>query len=511
MLIPGVDWLLDCTPRPVQLEALSRSLLGKAWYSANGVPIAPGPWQIHNGPARGWGHFLDMRLGKTATLLNEFAILHRDYGVKWLVVLSPNKFKDGWRTEALRLGLLDMDPFVFESGPKALQNMRQYMRGRTYGILVLNHESIRIVDVFNELMSLMASATSTLAVDESAVFRNRTAHTTKLALRLASNAAFVRALSGLPAPNSVLDLFSQFRLMGYLNNVAFSTFAASFAVMGGYKGYQVRGVKNESALNAMLSLCSFRARRQDWGTWHEPDMELVELGMTSKQKEMYATMERHFVAMLENGPTVSVKNVITQAVKLQQISSGYVLDKDGQVHHIEEFSKVPKVVDLLDRLDNYIPGKTIVLYHFAETGRLLRNLLKDRDIACIYGASDMARDGLGIESEKDRFNKDPSCRVLVGQISATKYGHTLVGTKQMPCETTIYLENSYSLDDRAQSEQRNQGAHQTGPVTIVDYASTRIEKRVILALQRKADIAAALMSQANAPLSKGANRPPSFS
>ena len=82
---------------------------------------------------------------------------------------------------------------------------------------------------------------------------------------------------------------------------------------------------------------------------------------------------------------------------------------------------------------------------------------------------------------------------MLGQSKAIKYGHTLMGLPNDPCLTTIYFENSYSLDDRAQSEERNQGEGQQGAIHVVDYVSSPIEERVIAALQRKEDVAAAIM------------------
>ena len=61
------------------------------------------------------------------------------------------------------------------------------------------------------------------------------------------------------------------------------------------------------------------------------------------------------------------------------------------------------------------------------------------------------------------------------------------------CETTIFFENTYSLDDRAQVEQRNQGEGQQSAINIVDYISSPVEKDVITALIRKESISAVIL------------------
>ena len=64
-------WLLNCEPREVQLEALNRS------YFCDG------------GPKRGWGHFMEMRLGKTPAALNEYLLLRRDTDIRRMLVIAP--------------------------------------------------------------------------------------------------------------------------------------------------------------------------------------------------------------------------------------------------------------------------------------------------------------------------------------------------------------------------------------------------------------------------------------
>jgi len=66
-------WMLNGEPRPVQVEALKRSY-----------------------KKEGWGHFLDMRLGKTATVINEFAQYIHDFDMRYMLVLTPNRFKPDW-------------------------------------------------------------------------------------------------------------------------------------------------------------------------------------------------------------------------------------------------------------------------------------------------------------------------------------------------------------------------------------------------------------------------------
>ena len=76
-----MDWLLKEPPRPVQIRALEEA-----------------------GGRRGWGHFLDMRLGKTRLALAEFLVARKRGAVVRAVVICPNSLKQTWANEAALSG-----------------------------------------------------------------------------------------------------------------------------------------------------------------------------------------------------------------------------------------------------------------------------------------------------------------------------------------------------------------------------------------------------------------------
>jgi hypothetical protein len=96
-----------------------------------------------------------------------------------------------------------------------------------------------------------------------------------------------------------------------------------------------------------------------------------------------------------------------------------------------------------------------------------------------------------IEEQKNAFQADPSCRVILLQAAAGKYGHTLLGGSDRDdhCSTTIFFENSYSLDTRSQLEDRSHRHGQTAnSVLYLDLYATSMDKKVVKALQRKQSI-----------------------
>lgn len=476
----NINWLLLGSPRPVQLEALSRSYLGIA--HRNVLSDEDQPHQFNGeGPLKGYALFLEMRSGKSSILLNEYLMLKRQGLVNKLFIIAPNKFKEGWVTEAKKFGVIDpIHAFESTKRPAAIKFIENGGE-----VIVTNYESL-LSDANMSIFEDFVDRNTLIAADESVKIKNRSTQFFKNAMILRKQAEYARILTGKPVVQGPHDLYSQLRFIGELDGFNFYAYRNKFCKMGGFKGKQVVGAKNEDQLHQILNRCAFVAKRSDWSTTFSVDYEIRKIEMLPDQRELYLAMEEEFMIWLSQEKAVTVDQVITKHIKLQQISSGFIIDEDGKTHVLVPPRKLPKFVELLDSLENEIIGKTIVVvYHQYAVDMLYEQLINEFNPALICGSDKMRKLGLSVEDEKEKFNNDPKCRVLIGQVSAIKYGHNLMGSKDDPCLTTIYYENTYNLDDRSQSEQRNQGVDQTTGTFIIDYASSPVESSITLGLQRK--------------------------
>lgn len=453
-------WTLNGSPRPVQVEALNKSY-GK----------------------KGWGHWLEMRLGKTATALNEYAQYMHDFDVRYMLVLAPNKFKPDWILAAKKWGLtVPMHEFK-SSDEKALV---KFVKDNRCGLVVVNYEALTYKKNVDAIMSVVGPDTMIVA-DESIKLKNPSSTTFKAALSLAKECGYRRTLSGKPLTQGVHDLFGQLKFMGELDGWQFSLFKAAFCVMGGFQGKQVLGAKNEDRLKVILDACSFKARKIDWiEGFEKPDYSTRTVRLTGRQRELYDQMQRDFVACI--GKTViTADQVITRLIKQSQIASGFIIDEEGKVTNLMPVQENPRILAVKSILDDELSTKLIVFVHYRHSIGLLEQALKEYNPAVIKGGAD------DVVEQKRKFNEDESCRVLIGQIDASKYGHELIGSETSPCVTMVFFENSYSNDARSQCEERNQFGDKSVGLSIIDMTSTGLDEKVIFALQKKEDVAAAIL------------------
>lgn len=498
MTAPHPDWLLSCEPREAQLEALRRSWWGLCTRDSLDGPEIRRPVPGHTGePRRGWGHFMEMRVGKTPTHLNEGMLLRRDYGVKWHVVLSPNAFKEDWPLEAEKFGY-DAPAIVFDSTRSDYTSKFIAKNRSTGGLIAVNYEALK----YKKNIAVLKEAIGTntlIGADESISLANPDSLQSKAALDLAKDCGWRRDLSGKPVSQGPHDLYAQLRFIGEQNGVMAAAFRRKFCQIGGFQGRIVTGAREDTAdeLTAILERCSFNARKIDWlktpGKDYAP---LRHIKMLPEQQAIYDRMEKEFIVELSDGTIVAADQIITKLLKLSQISSGYIIDEDGRTHWLVPHDKNPKIQELRHMLREEIGTKAILVCNSVAMMDALGDTLTEYRPAFIRGQIWHNKNGRDLVAEKNRFNEDSACRVLIGQEVSLKYGHTLVGTHSDPCHTTIFVENSYSLNDRSQCEERNQGATQTAPITIFDFITSPIMTKAIEALQRKEDVASSVLGYA---------------
>lgn len=489
-----VDWLLKGEPREAQIEAIRRSYYGEALWDRSPTKFPneeSNPRQLHNGPRKGWGHFLQMRLGKTPTFLNEFALFRRDFDYKWSVVFTPAKFKLDWPLEADRFGL-DAPSHAFRSTEHEKAQSFIDKNQKTGGLIAVNYEALRYKKNLAILEQVIGDRTF-LGADESVIIKNPESIYTDRCLMLSKDAGAIRAMSGKPIIHGPHDIWSQMRFYHELDGINYYAWRGSYCKLGGFKGKQVIGIREEKKerFYSTIEKSCWMPRRVDWMKTFGVDYVERYMPLEDEQMRLYRQMQEDFLVELANGTIISADQIVGKLLKMQQISSGFLYDEFGKIHWLVPPTKNTKLQGIKEILTNELPPdeKALIFTCFTPFTNLLREELKEFGVAGIWkGQTDEE-----LIEEKRRFNNDPNCRVFYANTKAVKYGNTLMGTPDNPCTNLIFAENWYSLDDRAQGEERPQGSGQVAPLTVWDFLCTPHDRAPVRAMQRKEDISAMLM------------------
>lgn len=415
---------------------------------------------------KGYGYWLEMGMGKTLVCLTEFNDLLLQDKVDCMIVLCPNSLIGVWKEE------IERHAFPYPTGVYTAPDA---------GVGIWNYESI-IARAGDELIRIIKERRVYVVLDESVAIKNPRAKRTKRLLSVAEHMDYVRCLSGAPIVQSPFDAWAQLRVLGCgdINPNPFG-FRNRYCVMGGWQGKQIVAAKNIDQLNEIMSTWGFIAKKKDWLDLPEQLYSTRQYTMTELQQKHYDEMRRHLFTMVED-EAVSVQMAVHQLGKMQQIASGFVMDETSKARHIP--GKNPKL-ELLKEIVGELDSKVIVFTAYRYSTEMLA-----REFTCPFIMGGMSE--ADIKANKNWFNAD-GAKVFVAQVASGKYGLTLLGTEEMPCHTSIYYENTYSLDARIQSEARNHRHGQHYPVTYIDMVGSAVERKIIAALQRKADLAKTIM------------------
>jgi SNF2 family DNA or RNA helicase len=437
----------------------------------------------------GFAYFMEMGLGKTLTALTEFMELVAAKEATRLVVICPNSFKSGWADE-IKKHNMDFHFHIFESGDDHATKTFLETDFNRPPVLIINYEAIRshytqsVIEFFTKKRNCM------LVLDESIQIKTFDSLQTKAALKICTSFRYRRVMSGKPQTQGPHDLWAQLKAIDAMQSNYFP-FKTTFCRMGGFKGKKVIGAQNEELLAAKVGSHIFWATKKEW-------TDLPSKLYTTRQYELGPVLEKHykemedgFVTWLSETEYVSVEAFITKYIKLAQIQSGFIITEQGNVVELVSPEQNPRFKLVRDVMDE-TQSKIVVPYVHRYTRQILERVLKDFNPVTLHGGMKPS----AIQSVKDTFNNDARYRAILVQIRAGKYGHTLLGgIGKDSCSTMVFAENSYSLDDRSQIEDR---IHRHGQVAesclYVDLWGTELDRRVAKALQDKEDMAQAVFS-----------------
>lgn len=452
-----MSWPFEMSPLPVQKKALEMA-----------------------DESTSFAFFMDPGTGKTGTVMAEFTTLCEKGVVDLLFVVCPNNLRANWASEAEKMGFKYEVSIFPDPAPKK-------------GMWIVNYEKL-ISNSFDKMFKVLKARKFYAVCDESHRIKNFKAKTAKTAIFLFDFATVKRVMTGTPMANSVVDLWSQLRAIGkHGSHRTPYTFRNRYGVMGGWMGKQIVGTQNEDELKLVLSHCSFRARKKEWMA-SLPPKAYYTLGyeMNARQKEAYKKIMKDRLLIFDDGSEVTAQMVITALMKMQQITSGFTLDDDGLVVDLCE-GKNPKM-DAIKEMMEDATGKVIMFAHYRHTVNLLERAMQEYNPLVVRGGMDPD----DIRDIVKAFNNDDSHRVIIAQTATAKEGLTLLGTKDMPCYTTVFVENTYSLIDRTQAEDRNHRHGQTAEqVLYYDLVGSPIESKIIRALQDKRDLVKTVMENRN--------------
>ena len=446
-----------------------------------------------------YAYFMEMGTGKSKVLVDNIAMLYDKGKINAALIIAPKGVYRNWFSGEIPNHLashIDHKTVLWTATTSKTKDKEYQQLFKTdfdLHILVMNVEAFSTKKGLEFATKFLNCHKTIMAIDESTTIKTPTAKRTKAILALGKLVKYRRILTGSPVTKSPLDLYTQCNFLHeeLLGFNSYYTFRNRYATMidrnfGGRRVQIVGGYKRLDELSDSLKKFSYRVLKED--CLDLPDKIYIqrEVELSDEQRQIYSTMKSAALAQLK-GKMATAPHVLTQLMRLHQISCGHLKNDDDTITEIKN-NRMSELLDVLDEVE----GKVIIwanyVYDIKQIVKAISKKFGEDSIVQYYGAIDAETRQKNIE----RFqNPESDARFFIGNPQTGGYGITLTAANNV-----IYYSNGYDLEKRLQSEDRAHRIGQKKSVTYVDFITPKtVDEKIVKALRKKMNIATEIMGE----------------
>jgi SNF2 family DNA or RNA helicase len=447
----------------------------------------------------GFAFFFCPGTGKTLTTISTLRNLYnRDRRIAPTLILAPVIVLENWKAEWEKFSKVDPERVVVLSGPIKKRIATIDRTVNLYGdgvIFITNYDPLYKADF---LSALMGWGPEYLVLDESHKVKTHNSKRSKACHQLSKIVRRCFLLSGTPILNNSLDIFSQYLCLdkGKRFGKNFFTFRNKYfydknAGMPKDRHFPDWQPRKDTypEMNKLIYEVAMRAKKSDCLDLPPLIQKTVEVELSPEQKRLYKSMERDFIAFLEDSDKAIVAQLaITKTLRMRQILSGFIKTDDDKITLLKRTPREAALEELLEEITG--EHKVLVWSVFKAEYEIIRKVCKRLKLPFVEahgGISNKAK-----YEAVEAFNTDPKVRVFIGHPGALGIGINLVASSY-----SIYYSRDYSLEQRDQSQARNYrgGSEQHESITHIDIvAKETIDEVILKSLENKTNIAEEILA-----------------
>lgn len=420
----------------------------------------------------------DQGLGKTKQIIDIACVNKRGGSKHCLIICGVNGLKYNWESEV-----------AIHSNEKAwILGTRYTKKGKKFigtsqdklndldnlpdcYFIITNIETLRqlsykknnrtvfpIVDKINMLCK--TGNIDCIVFDEAHKAKNPTSQQGKALLALKCKRKV--ALSGTFLMNSPMDLYVPLKWTGYIGD-SFYAFKKHYCVLGGFGGTDILSYKNLDELQNIMSVAMLRRLKTEVLDLPPKirSTEYVEMG--TKQAKIYEEVK---TALRKDIDKIKLSNnPMSELIRLRQATAYTGILSTT----VTESAKMDRLEELVEELHNK-NEKCIIFSNWSAVTEVIKNKLYKYNPAYITGDVDETTRNI----EKERFQKDDKCEVMIGTIGALGTGFTLTAA-----QTVIFMDSPWNRALKDQAEDRAHRIGTKGTVNIITLVTKNTIDEVI--------------------------------
>jgi SNF2 family DNA or RNA helicase len=446
-----------------------------------------------------FAYFMEMGTGKSKVLIDNMSILYDKGLINGALIIAPKGVYKNWFDSEIPTHMathIEKKMVLWESSAGKSKEKELgilFESSHDFHILIMNVEALSTKKGKQFAEKFLNCHRTLMAIDESTTIKNPGAIRTKTIIGLGKNVLYKRILTGSPVTKSPLDLYTQCWFLDpwLLDQQSYYSFRTRYALtrkinVSGRQVEIVVGYRNLGELSEKLKPFSHRVLKDDCLDLPPKTYMKRTIQLSEEQSKVYKQMKEIALATL-NGKITTTHNVITQLMRLHQITCGHFKSDDGVTQTLKS-NRLDELMDVLSEME----GKAVIWAHYRYDIEVIVEAIKkeygDKSIVTYYGDTSTEDRQKAIKLIQD---PNSSVRFIVGTPQTGGYGITLTGASTM-----IYYSNGYDLEKRQQSEARIDRIGQTKNMTYIDIiAEGTVDEKIVKALRTKVNIATEVMGE----------------
>ena len=414
------------------------------------------------------GEFSDFGTGKSKVALDLIRWRRERKEIEKAIILAPANVFPNWEVEIKTH--TDLDYALGEIPRKVppivvLSYDGLKVKGGTKKKAIWKNE--RLVKV----LALARKWRTQLICDESTKVKTPGASRTKAAIILSDNCTNRLLMTGVPIPNSLEDLWSQFRVMDARSvGLNFYRWRARYFYKRKWE-YKWKPRENTLAsIKGLVQTYGIRFEREDCLDLPETTYGVRWVELTAEQRRVIDLLSNDSTEFTwRNYPTMQIPNQAIRNMKKYEVAQGFLyFDKERK--HVYQFPNNPKTALAKELCEDWIVGDTkgVIYTAFTQQKNDLYSELES------YAPVD----------QMQPFQENPDHKLFIDHVSQG------IGVTLHRANITIYTSNTFSLEDRIQSEARIRRIGQGKKQYYIDILAKDcpIEDRVYNCIRHKKDI-----------------------
>ena len=284
--------------------------------------------------------FVGVGIGKTSATLNALNQLFRSKQTTGALILAPMRVAN--LTWPMEVQQWEDFSWMRVANLRTQAGRRAFLLGKAH-LYVCNFEGIPKLLELIKIRSKqgLQPPYDTLIVDESTKIKNPSAKRPQAYRRTVKPEDHKRiwALTGTPAPNSLLDLFAQVRFVdgGKRLGHAFDLFKQTYFKQSGYGGYKWTELPgSQERIEQRIADITLTLRSSDWLDIPDTVLEDIDIVLPAKLKEDYQEFEQKLVYEIKADTEITAANAAALVAKLLQFTSGAIYDSEKAWHGVHD-------------------------------------------------------------------------------------------------------------------------------------------------------------------------------